>query len=151
MRTRIWTITCMIAFFAIPGSWVLAHKRGLNTQNPPEHIKFDNHDQHVSHDWYREHSDEAPLGLREMDMLNPERESQLRQGGILPRVLQGREHPIPRDLSRQLHPLPPDSRYVGIGGHLVQIDNKQRVQDVIHFELESKPALQRRFAVTAVR
>jgi hypothetical protein len=144
MRTRIWTIACMIVFSAIPSSWVLVHKREQNAQNPSEYTKFDNHDQQVSRDWYREHSHKAPLGLREMDMLNPERESQLRQGEILPRVLQGREHPIPRDLSRQLHPLPPNSRYVSIGGHLVQIDNKHRVQDIIHFELESKAALEPR-------
>ena len=144
MKTRIWIIACMITLFAISGSWVLAHKRGQNTQNPPEHTKFDNHDQQILRDWYREHSNKAPLGLREMDMLNPERESQLRQGEILPRVLQGREHPIPRVLSRQLHPPPPNSRYVSIGGHLVQIDKKHRVQDIIHFEFEGKTALESR-------
>jgi len=45
------------------------------------------------------------------------------------------EHPIPRDLNRQLPPPQRNSRYVAVGGHVAQIDNKQRVQDLIHLEL----------------
>lgn len=48
------------------------------------------------------------------------------------------EHPIPRDLSRQLPPPPHDSRYVAVGGHVAQVDHLQRVQDIIHLEINIK-------------
>jgi hypothetical protein len=49
--------------------------------------------------------------------------------------LRAKSHPLPQDLRRQLPPPPPDSRYVAVGGHIAQVDRRNRVQDVIHLEL----------------
>ena len=133
MKTRLWIIICVTTLFAFSAGAGLAQNR--NNQNGQNHTKFDNHDQQVAHDWYNQHHDNAPVGLRERDRLSPDRESQLQQGNELPRDLQRQEHRIPRDLSRQLPPPPRNSRYVAVGGHVAQIDNKHRVQDVIHLEL----------------
>jgi len=38
--------------------------------------RFDDHDRQVSRDWYNNHHDHPPVGLRERDRLTPEYESQ---------------------------------------------------------------------------
>jgi Ni/Co efflux regulator RcnB len=136
MRTRLWIIACMTALFAFVGSGVLAQDRGQNqnSQNRQYHTRFDQHDQQITRDWYNQHHDNAPVGLREQDRVSSDRESQFQQGNVLPRDLQRQEHPIPRDLYRQLPPPPRNHRYVAVGGHVVQLDNRHRVQDVIHLE-----------------
>jgi Ni/Co efflux regulator RcnB len=137
MKTRLWIIACMTAVLAFAGSGFLAQARGQkqNNQNRQDHTSFDSHDQQVTRDWYQQHHDNAPVGLRQQDRLPPDRESQLQRGNVLPPDLRKQEHRIPRDLSRQLPPPPRNSRYVGVGGHLAQIDNRHQVQDVIHLEL----------------
>jgi len=132
MKTRLWIIALMTTLFVFAGSGALSE---AFAQNRNDHSKFDDHDQQVTRDWYKQHQNNAPVGLRDRDRLPPDRESELRPGNTLPRDLQRQEHPIPRDLSRQLPPPPRNSRYVAVGGHLAQIDNRHRVQDVIHFEL----------------
>jgi Ni/Co efflux regulator RcnB len=137
MKTRLWIVACVTALFAFAVGGVLARDPGQNRndQNRQEHTQFDNHDQQVTRDWYSQHHDNAPAGLRNQDRLPPEKESQLQRGNVLPRDLQKQEHSIPRDLNRQLPPPPRNSRYVAVGGHVAQIDNQHRVQDVIHLEL----------------
>ena len=127
MKMRFGILACIAVLFS--GNALLAQ------DNRGGHSQFDNHDQQVARDWYTQHHDKAPVGFRDQDRLPPEREAQLQRGNVLPRDLQRQEHPIPRDLSRQLPPPPRNSRYVAVGGHLAQIDNQHRVQDVIHFEL----------------
>ena len=131
MKTRVWIVACMALAFA--GSGIQAQNR--NNQNRQDHNQFDNHDQQVTRDWYKQHQRNAPAGLRNQDRLSADQESQLRRGNVLSRDLQRQEHSIPRDLSRQLPPPPRNSRYVALGGHVAQIDRTHRVQDVIHFEL----------------
>ena len=137
MKTRLWIIVCMTALLAFAGNGVLAQDRGQdrNNQNRQDHTRFDQHDQQVTRDWYKQHHDNAPAGLREQDRLSRDQESQLRQGNVLPRDLRRQEHPIPRDLYSQLPPPPRNHRYAAVGGHVVQLDNRSRVQDVIHLEL----------------
>jgi len=137
MRTRLCIIACMTALFAFAGSGVLAQDRGQNqnNRNRQDHTRFDQHDQQVTRDWYKQHHDNAPAGLREQDRLSRDQESQLRQGNVLPRDLRRQEHPIPRDLYSQLPPPPRNHRYAAVGGHVLQLDNRHRVQDVIHLEL----------------
>ncbi len=129
MKTLVLIVACM----AFAGSGMQAQNQ--NNQNRQDHTQFDNHDQQVTRDWYKQHQGNAPVGLRTQDRLPADQESQLRQGNVLPRNLQKQEHPIPRDLSRQLPPPPRNSRYVAVGGHVAQVDKSHRVQDVIHLEL----------------
>ena len=104
-------------------------------QNRQDHTKFDDHDQQVTRDWYKQHHDNAPVGLRDSDRLSPDEESRLRPGSTLDSRLRTKAHPLPPDLSRELPPPPRDSRYVAVGGHVAQVDRRNRVQDVIHLEL----------------
>jgi Ni/Co efflux regulator RcnB len=100
-----------------------------------DHSRFDDHDRQVTHDWYNEHRDHPPVGLRDHDRLPPEYESRLREGEVLDRDMRRRIHPIPADYYRRLPPPPRGYRYVFIGGHACLIDSGYRVHDVIHFEL----------------
>ena len=108
---------------------------GRNGQNNQDHPAFTEHDQKVTHDWYNQHRDNAPAGLRDKDKLSPDQESRLRPGAVLDPDLRRNAHPVPRDLSRQLPPPQPNHRYVAVGGHVASVDNHNRVQDVIHLEL----------------
>lgn len=141
MKIRFTVLTCLTVLFAFSGAGAFAQNGGQqnrNDQNRGEHSQFDSHDQQVTRDWYNQHHDKAPAGLRDKDRLPPEKESQLRKGDVVPRDLQKQEHPIPRDLSRQLPPPPHDSRYVAVGGHVAQVDHQHRLQDIIHLELNIK-------------
>ena len=151
---RSWMSTCMTVVLAFTGN-VARAQYGQNTnnqnrdqnrngqdagqnrndQNRQDHSKFDDHDQQVTHDWYKQHHGNAPVGLRDSDRLRPDEESRLQPGSILDSRLRAKAHPLPPDLSRQLPPPPRNSRYVAVGGHVAQVDSRNRVQDVIHLEL----------------
>jgi Ni/Co efflux regulator RcnB len=110
------------------------HDQYRNDQRQ-EHSRFDDHDRQVTRDWYNEHRDRRPRGLRDRDRLAPEYESRLREGDVLDRDMRRRIYPIPVDYYRRLPPPPYGYRYVFIGGHVCLIDSGYRVHDVIHFEL----------------
>jgi Ni/Co efflux regulator RcnB len=104
-------------------------------QRGRDRSRFDDHDRQVSRDWYSNHHDHPPVGLRDRDRLTPEYESQLREGLVLNGDMRTRIHAVPSDYYRQLPPPARGYRYVLIGGHVCLIDNSYRVHDVIHFEL----------------
>jgi Ni/Co efflux regulator RcnB len=106
--------------------------RDSNGQNAQGHDRFDNHDQQVTRDWYNQHQDHPPAGLRSRDRLSADEESRLREGSTLDRNLRRKVHPAPADLSRQLPPPARNQRYVTLGGHVGLIDNSYQVHDVIH-------------------
>src|ERR1700694_5566552 len=93
---------------------------------------FNDHDQQVTRDWYNQHQNRPPAGLRSQDRLSSDEESRLREGATLDRSLRRKVHPAPPDLSRQLPPPARNQRYVTIGGHVGLIDNGYQVHDVIH-------------------
>lgn len=111
------------------------HEQSRNEQNRQNHTKFDDHDQQVTRDWYKQHQDNAPVGLRDRDRLPPDEESRLQVGSTLDSRLRAKVHPLPPDLSRQLPPPPRDFRYVAVGGHVAEVDKSNRVQDVIYLKL----------------
>ena len=111
------------------------HDQYRDDQRGQDHSRFDDRDRQASRDWYNEHHDRRPLGLRDRDRLDPEYESRLREGYVLDRNMRRRVYPVPDDYYRRLPPPPRGYRYVFIGGHAVLIDNGYRVHDVIHFEL----------------
>ena len=159
MKTHLWTTGAIVFFLAVSSGAMKAQDRGQDQdrhdqdrhdegrqdqnhndqhrddQHQQEHSKFDDHDRQVTRDWYNEHHDHPPIGLRDRDRLPPEYESRLREGYVLDRDMRGRIHPVPADYYRQLPPAPRGYRYVFIGGHACLIDSGYRVHDVIHFEL----------------
>jgi len=52
-------------------------------QHGRDRSRFDDHDRQVSRDWYNNHHDHPPVGLRDRDRLTPEYESRLRKGMVL--------------------------------------------------------------------
>jgi Ni/Co efflux regulator RcnB len=161
MKTRVWMTGSMLFFLALTGSAMQAQDRrddqnrqdqnrndqDRNGQYSPDqnrqdqnrqgqdHSRFDDHDRQVSRDWYNQHHNRPPAGLRDRDRLRPEYESRLREGYVLDRNMRRMVYPVPADYYRRLPPPPRGYRYVFIGGHMVLIDNGYRVHDVIHFEM----------------
>jgi|HubBroStandDraft_2_1064218.scaffolds.fasta_scaffold938436_2 hypothetical protein len=88
--------------------------------------------QQVATDWYHQHQNNLPEGLRPEDRLSAEQESRLRVGAPLDNDLRDRVRPAPEDLSARLPPPPPDHRYVAVGGHVGLIDKNFQVKAVIH-------------------
>jgi Ni/Co efflux regulator RcnB len=101
-------------------------------QRDQGHTQFDDRDRQTTSDWYNQHKDHAPAGLRSQDRLSSDEESRLREGAVLDQDLRNRVHPVPEDLRRRLPPPPRDHRYVAIGGHVGLIDNHYQVKAVIH-------------------
>ena len=151
MKARAWMTGSMLFFLALSGSAMRAQDRrddqnrqdqNRNDQYRPDqnrqgqdHSRFDDHDRQVSRDWYNQHHDRPPAGLRDRDRLRPEYESRLRDGYVLDRNMRRMVYPVPSDYYRRLPPPPRGYRYVFVGGHVVLIDNGYRVHDVIHFEM----------------
>jgi Ni/Co efflux regulator RcnB len=118
---------------ALAGTTAFAQDRGQREdQNRQGHTQFDDHDQQVTRDWYNQHQDHPPAGLRSQDRLSSDEESRLREGAVLDQGLRRKMHPAPADLRRRLPPPPNNHRYVAIGGHLGLIDNGYQVKGVIH-------------------
>lgn len=112
------------ALLALSGTAALAQEQG--------HTRFDDHDQQVTRDWYNQHRDHPPVGLRDQDRLSAEEESRLQEGAVLDRHLRKKVHSVPRDFARRLPPPPRKHRYVAIGGHVGLIDDQYHVKAVIH-------------------
>jgi Ni/Co efflux regulator RcnB len=96
-----------------------------------QEARFSDHDQQVTRDWYNQHKDHRPAGLRDSDRLPANEESHLREGETLDKNLRRKVHPAPPDLARQLPPPPPEHRYVAIGGHVGLIDKNYNVKAVV--------------------
>jgi Ni/Co efflux regulator RcnB len=155
MKTRLWMTGSMLFVFALTCGGMQAQDRrdnqdrnnqGYNNQDhhdqannnqdhrDQDHSRFDDHDRQISRDWYNQHHDHPPAGLRDRDRLRPEYESRLREGYVLDRNMRRMVYTVPSDYYRRLPPPPRGYRYVFIGGHMVLIDSGYRVHDVIHFE-----------------
>jgi Ni/Co efflux regulator RcnB len=109
-----------------------AQDRGQRNDQNRQSAHLDEHDQQVARDWYSQHQDHPPAGLRSQDRLSPEQESRLHEGAVLDKDLRKKAHPAPRELSQRLAPPPPDHRYVAIGGHISLIDKDYNVKAVVH-------------------
>jgi len=88
--------------------------------------------QQAASDWYNQHQNNLPEGLRPEDRLSAEQESRLRVGATLDNDLRDRVRPAPADLTARLAPPPPDHRYVAVGGHVGLIDKNFQVKAVIN-------------------
>ena len=96
-------------------------------------MQFDDHGRQVTHDWYNQHQNRPPVGLRSQDRLSSDQESRLQAGRKLDPDLYQRVHTVPSTLSRQLPAPAPNHRYVAIGGHIGIMDNATHIlRDVIN-------------------
>jgi Ni/Co efflux regulator RcnB len=133
MKTNLVLCAAVTAAVLMTGSAAVAQDRGRqDDRNRATHDKFDDHDQQVTRDWYKQHQSHPPAGFRDQDRLSPEEEGRLREGEKLDNSFRSRTHPVPSDLGRQLPPPPPRHKYVSIGGHVVLMDNNNQVKSVIH-------------------
>jgi Ni/Co efflux regulator RcnB len=96
------------------------------------HVQFNDHDRQVTNNWYKQHQARPVVGFRTQDRLAPDLETRLQVGSILDVKFRSHEHTVPADLRRQLGPAPAGCRYVIIDGHVVLVDKRNQVQDVIH-------------------
>jgi Ni/Co efflux regulator RcnB len=94
--------------------------------------QFNEHDRQVTRDWYRQHQNHAPKGMRSEDRLTPEQERRIQTGQPLDRELQRRSYSVPSDLRRRLPPAPKHHQYVVVGHHIALVDSQHVVRDVIH-------------------
>lgn len=83
-------------------------------------------------DWYNQHRDNLPEGLRPEDRLSPEQESRLKVGVVLDNDIRDRVRPAPPELAQRLPPPPPEHRYVAVGGHVGLVDKDYKVKAVIN-------------------
>jgi Ni/Co efflux regulator RcnB len=125
VRVRIVVAALATALFAFGGSTAaLAQDQG--------HTKFDEHDRQVTTDWYNQHKNHAPAGLRGQDRLSADQESRVHEGATLDPDLRGKVHNAPSDLTHRSPSPPSGNRYVTFGGHVGLIDHSYQVKDVIH-------------------
>ena len=128
MKKQRLAIGAAAALLAFSGAIAFAQER--NDQRG--HTQFDDHDQQVTRDWYNQHRDHPPAGLRNEDRLSADEESRLHEGAVLDKSLRRKVHAAPHDLTRHLPPPAHNHRYVAIGGHIGLIDNRDQVKAVIH-------------------
>jgi Ni/Co efflux regulator RcnB len=124
-------VTVAAVLLAFSGTTALAQDREQRNDQPG-HTQFDDHDQQVTRDWYNQHRDNAPAGLRNEDRLSADEESRLHEGAVLDKHLRRKVHAAPSELTHLLPPPAHNHRYVTIGGHVGMIDNKNHVKGVIH-------------------
>lgn len=134
MKLALCATACALALVAATAS-VEAQARPSNQANQARQgsMQFDDHARQTANDWYSQHQNRPPVGLRTQDRLSADQESRLQPGRPLDRDLRQRVHAVPRDLSRRLPPPPPNHRYVAIGGHVGLLDDATHIlRDVIH-------------------
>ena len=139
MKTYNLAIVATAAVLALSGAAAIAQDRGQERgqdrgqgSRDRTTTQFDSHDQQVARDWYNQHQNHPPAGLRSQDRLSADQESRAREGAVLDREMRRHVYPAPPDLVRHLPPPPSHHRYVAIGGHIGMIDKDYHVKALIH-------------------
>ena len=96
------------------------------------HSRFDDHDRQVVTTWYDGHHTNLPRGMRDNDRFPPNIEGQIQAGYVLDPGMRRQVNSVPAQLLRMLGPAPRGDRYVMINGHILLIDRRYQVIDVIH-------------------
>jgi hypothetical protein len=102
-------------------------------QEHHDHDHFDDHDRAAAHDWYKDHHD--AFHHDEGRYWHSAWEPNIHEGFVLTPEMRRAWRPVPHDLLARLGPCPPGYRYVVIGDHVVLVDSRWRIHDVLHFEL----------------
>jgi hypothetical protein len=120
------------AYFSAALSILFLVPTGASAQDRQDQ-QFSEHDRQVTRDWYNQHQNNAPRGMRSQDRLTPEQEQRVQPGQPLDREMQGLSQSMPRDLGRQLSPAPKNHKYVVVGQHVALVDTHTHVvRDIIH-------------------
>jgi hypothetical protein len=99
--------------------------------------QFNDHDRQVTRDWYNQHQNNPPRGMRSQDRFTAEQEQRLQIGQPFDRELERHSYRTPRDLSRRLPRVPKHHKYVVVGHHVVLIDGRNHVvRDVVHLHID---------------
>ena len=131
MKTYSLAIAATAAILALCATAAIAQDRQRGSRDRTT-TQFDSRDQQVTRDWYNQHQNHPPEGLRSQDRLSADQESRMQEGAVLDNQMRRQMHPAPRDLARRLPPPPSHHRYVAIGGHIGMIDDGYHVKAVIH-------------------
>ena len=134
MTTRWWVAAGAALILASSAMAVRAQdsrQQDRNDRNEAQ-SQFNEVERQAARDWYNQHQDHPPAGLRNGDRLTSEQEDHLRPGAQLDPDLRNRVHNAPAGLKRRLHRPRKHQRYVAVGGHIGIIDQTNQVRDVIH-------------------
>ena len=131
MKTYSLAIVATAAILALSGTAAVAQDRGRDSRDRTT-TQFDSHDQQVARDWYNQHQNHPPAGLRSQDRFTADQESRTHEGAVLDKEMRRHVYPAPPDLVRHLPPPPSHNRYVAIGGHIGVIDKDYHVKALIH-------------------
>jgi Ni/Co efflux regulator RcnB len=131
MKTYNLAIAATAVILALCGTAAVAQDTGRGGRDRTT-TQFDSHDQQVTRDWYNQHQNNPPAGLRSQDRLSADQESRMQEGAVLDNEMRRHVHPAPPDLARRLPPPPRHHRYVAMGGHIGMIDNGYHVKALIH-------------------
>jgi len=138
MKSVIFASVCALALVGTAASAAntrQADQRQRADARSDQTAHFDDHARQTTQDWYKQHQNNAPVGLRSRDRLTSAQESRLEVGKPIPQDLRARVHTAPRDLTRQLPPPPAHHRYVAVGGHVGLVDDVSHVlRDVIRLQ-----------------
>lgn len=96
------------------------------------HDRFNDQDRQAARNWYDEHQKTLPLGLRNNDRWPPDVEGRIQEGFVFDNGMRRQFHSVPPGLLRMLGRAPRGDRYVMANGHILLIDRRNRVVDVIH-------------------
>jgi Ni/Co efflux regulator RcnB len=132
MKTYWLAVMSSAAILLLSSAAVAQDNRSRGDQNSTSNTQFDDHAQQVTRDWYNQHQNHPPAGLRSQDRLSADQESRLREGATLDKDMRKNVHPAPADLARRLPRPPSNHRYVAIGGHVGLIDNSFQVKAIVH-------------------
>ncbi len=130
MKTRYLFVAMLtIALVAATSAWADENYR-----------QFTDHDRQVTRDWYNQHQNHPPRGLRSEDRFNADQESRFEAGRPFDREMRHQAHSLPRDLRRELPTPPRHYTYVTVGGHVALVDSSHHIlRDVIHLHEGSRP------------
>src|SRR5450756_2130341 len=103
MKKHRLAIGAAAALLAFSGAIALAQDRGQR-DDQRGHSQFDDHDQQVTRDWYKQHREHAPAGLRNEDRLSADEESRFHEGAVLDKGLRRKVHTAPHELTTLLPP-----------------------------------------------
>ena len=141
MKSVIFASVCALALVGATASAASTGQAGQRqraatpTSQSAQSAHFDDHARQTTQDWYKQHQNNAPVGLRSRDRLTPAQESRLEVGKPIPQDLRSRVHTAPRDLTRQLPPPPAHHRYVAVGGHVGIVNDVSHVlADIVRLQ-----------------
>jgi hypothetical protein len=146
MNARWWMAAATLAVIGFPTSRALAQDRGRDDggrdqrqdqrkdQKKEEH-RFNDNNRQAAHEWYQQHQQHLPAGLRQRDRWSSDRLARIQTGRVLDRDLRKEAHSVPRDLAVRLGPAPRGYRYMLVGGQVVLLDDQYTVQDLLTFDI----------------